>query len=266
MPQTFGRMALVYLVGDIEMTTAILNTAGFGCCQTSKAKIVKSIGLLFLCAWKRPAAFVVCLVFSVGCERLDDRGSLECDVYHWVGRDIDRLKEQLREGCDPNVKNELGFTPLHLAANYGLIEDAAILIDNGADVNAQDNAGNTPIHFAAYEDEAEMVDFLVDASAELDIRNDRGDTPLHRAVRAMGPGAAARTLLDAGASPDARNNRGRTPIFHAVDIRRTHLVSALLHHGASIDVIDKDGTGVLDIARDEDKEWIVRIKESVESE
>ena len=41
--------------------------------------------------------------------------------------------------CDanPNAVNNTGWTPLHIAASNGLLEQTALLITSGADVNAE---------------------------------------------------------------------------------------------------------------------------------
>jgi serine/threonine-protein phosphatase 6 regulatory ankyrin repeat subunit B len=44
------------------------------------------------------------------------------------------------------ARNELGFTPFHLAIQKGQLGAAAFLVDQGADVNARDPEGNTVLH------------------------------------------------------------------------------------------------------------------------
>lgn len=64
-------------------------------------------------------------------------------------QDIEEFKELLDSGCDPNIKDEYGRTPLHLSSGRGHIALVKLLINYGADASAKDNQGSTPLHYAA---------------------------------------------------------------------------------------------------------------------
>jgi len=53
-----------------------------------------------------------------------------------------------QNGCDVNVKDQWGCTPLHYAAQRGAQICALTLINNGANINEKDNLGNTPLAIA----------------------------------------------------------------------------------------------------------------------
>jgi len=54
----------------------------------------------------------------------------------------------LEIGADPNIQNLLGLTPLHLAARFGHIYIAKLLIVNAADVNIRDFNGYNASYWA----------------------------------------------------------------------------------------------------------------------
>ena len=62
--------------------------------------------------------------------------------------------------ADVNLKNTLGSTPLHFAAQEGCTETLEALIAAGADVNARNEDGNTPLHLAALNGRTEIVEIL----------------------------------------------------------------------------------------------------------
>ena len=50
----------------------------------------------------------------------------------------------IEHGADPNVVNNYGSTPLHLAARNGHKEVTKLLIERGTDMDKADNDGYTP--------------------------------------------------------------------------------------------------------------------------
>lgn len=61
------------------------------------------------------------------------------------GNDLKGVQAALQRNENPNVSNEAGLTPLHLAARNGNLEITQILILKGANVNAQTKVGLTPL-------------------------------------------------------------------------------------------------------------------------
>jgi ankyrin repeat protein len=55
--------------------------------------------------------------------------------------DLDQLERALARGADVNACNNLGLTPLMMAAYHGQTEMVKALVEHGADVNAFDNRG-----------------------------------------------------------------------------------------------------------------------------
>jgi ankyrin repeat protein len=106
-----------------------------------------------------------------------------------------------------------GFTALHLAAFFGQLEVAAVLLEDGAAVDAQ--AGNPtqvqPLHSASAGGHAAIAALLLERGADPNARQQAGFVPLHSAA-ARGDEVTARLLLEHGADRDVRADDGRRPI------------------------------------------------------
>ena len=63
---------------------------------------------------------------------------------------MEKVKSLLKANPDLVFsKDNIGFTPLHIAAATEQMVMAELLISNNADVNAKDNSGLTPLFHAA---------------------------------------------------------------------------------------------------------------------
>ena len=140
------------------------------------------------------------------------------------------LELLLANGVDPNKRDELGNTPLHVAIDKGEVAAAHLLIRYGADVNAGDVDGTTPLHLAAGDGYGTLVAALADCGADVNSRDDDDDTPLHNAARG-GHVEAVRLLLARGADTETWNSRDRTPLDEAVRLRH-EAVARLLRDAA----------------------------------
>lgn len=79
---------------------------------------------------------------------------------------------------DVNTKNNLGQTPLHIAAFLNNYIASQILINNKANLNIQDDFGKTPLHLAAYSQNASLVLLLLNNFADIKIKDNTNRTPL----------------------------------------------------------------------------------------
>ncbi|KAI8489949.1 BRCA1-associated RING domain protein 1 [Branchiostoma belcheri] len=107
-------------------------------------------------------------------------------------------------------RNVRGETPLHLAAIKGDAETVLHLLKEGADPNVRDNAGWTPLHEASNHGHTHVAEVLLDHGALINTTAFENDSPLHDAV-ANGRVEVARLLVSRGASLDVRNKLGFLP-------------------------------------------------------
>jgi len=113
---------------------------------------------------------------------LQSRGEIHLAI---TTGDVGRVKALLKS--DPNLADQSGNTPLHLAAWESSREAIQILIEHGANVNATTSTGGVPIFSAVGQGSSDIVKMLLQAGAKVDVRDPHfGATPLHLSRRLRG--------------------------------------------------------------------------------
>ena len=97
--------------------------------------------------------------------------------------DLAQVKALLEQGQDPNVFDDMSWTPLHYAVRGNHLEMVRCLLAAGADVNAhnEDKIGDTPLGEVAANCPLDMAKLLVDAGANPAIPGWMGLCALDRA-------------------------------------------------------------------------------------
>ena len=113
-------------------------------------------------------------------------------------------------GTDANLQIDRDLTPLHGAAEHGMVRVVRVLLKHGANVGAEDNEGRTPLHMA------------------VDYRGVKGED---RMVKARWV-AVVRVLLKHGANVGAEDNKGRTPFQIASAKGDDKIMKLLSEYGA----------------------------------
>jgi len=145
--------------------------------------------------------------------------------------DIDRVRELLEMGADPNVKQG-SLSALHMVAMAdesicaGILE---LLLEYGANPNVRDSVGATPLHDATLSGKINAVKKLLEHGADVNVRTTGAIvvmeeyagiftestysvvTPLHLAAY-KGYAEIAKILLERGANPNIRDDDDLTPL------------------------------------------------------
>ncbi|NXB71767.1 BARD1 protein, partial [Donacobius atricapilla] len=111
-------------------------------------------------------------------------------------------------------RNYKGETLLHVASIKGDLAAVEQLLKNGADPNVRDNAGWTPLHEACNHGHGAVAELLLRHGALPNTAGYQNESPLHDAAR-NGHVAMVELLLLHGAARDAVNIFGLRPVDYA---------------------------------------------------
>jgi ankyrin repeat protein len=177
--------------------------------------------------------------------------------------DAARVRQLLKSGANPNVRNTLETTPLLEAAFHSNSEIIKVLLDAGADPNAAGADGQTPLMIVARGTNVAAARMLLDKGANPNAReSQRQQTALMwAAANNQGPQATMlRLLVERGADVNAktatdlmtplvsgepraqpRSPGGMTALMFASREGCLDCVAAMIEKGASIDLPDPEG-------------------------
>jgi ankyrin repeat protein len=161
----------------------------------------------------------------------------------------DTLRSLVAHGCDIEVADKYGRTPL-----YNALEDnIALFLALGANPNVRLINDDTALHLAAYGGDVTRTSHLLQFGASSIARNAFGTTPLHLATRARSANICA-LLLEYGADPNALDLYGNSVVHSAMadfdnaEPDLTELFRLLSWHGVDFDLPGEFGASPLMIA------------------
>uniref|UniRef100_A0A8D2L6I5 Ankyrin 2 n=1 Tax=Varanus komodoensis TaxID=61221 RepID=A0A8D2L6I5_VARKO len=187
----------------------------------------------------------------------DTKGKVRLPALHIAARKDDTKSAALLLQNDHNadVQSKVkvlrcyqnGFTPLHIAAHYGNVNVATLLLNRGAVVDFTARNGITPLHVASKRGNTNMVKLLLDRGGQIDAKTRDGLTPLHCAARS-GHDQVVELLLERGAPLLARTKNGLSPLHMAAQGDHVECVKHLLQHKAPVDDVTLDYLTALHVA------------------
>ncbi|XP_030883247.1 ankyrin-3 [Leptonychotes weddellii] len=187
----------------------------------------------------------------------DTKGKVRLPALHIAARKDDTKAAALLLQSDNNADveskmvvnrtTESGFTPLHIAAHYGNINVATLLLNRAAAVDFTARNDITPLHVASKRGNANMVKLLLDRGAKIDAKTRDGLTPLHCGARS-GHEQVVEMLLDRAAPILSKTKRGETALHMAARSGQAEVVRYLVQDGAQVEAKAKDDQTPLHIS------------------
>jgi ankyrin repeat protein len=148
--------------------------------------------------------------------------------------EYDRTERALAGGSlSVNEFSSDGWTPLHLAAFFGHVKVAELLLAHDADVTARsrNTTGNTPLHAALAGNHKLVAGLLIGRGADVNATDTAGWRPLHLAA-ANNNIDAIKQLIAQGADVHAPNGEGLTSLTLAQEKNHREAAAFLRRHGA----------------------------------
>lgn len=191
-----------------------------------------------------------------------------CNNNQMTLEDIDTIQKLIIDGANPNVRNNLKKTPLHLIMTIFQVRDilSAILLDGGADPNLQDSQGKTPLHiftetYQEYPVNSQLRDVtnstltnLWYSGADVNVKDNKGKSAFAIACELEQIPLVTIFLQYVAVNVNTQDNEGITPLHEACKEHdpelgwNEDLVSILLENGADPNIQDNDGKTALSAA------------------
>ena len=161
---------------------------------------------------------------------------------------VRQIKNMIQQGnVNVDVRNtnseidELGLTPLMLAARNGHLQVVKLLVDAKADLNLKDEYGRTALVISIEWQKLEISEYLIKEKADVNIPDIHGKAPLFYASFGGYP-SITQKLLEAGADVNVETLSEETPLMFAKNIETMKI---LISAGANVNALDNDGHSAL---------------------
>eukprot|EP00794_Sanderia_malayensis_P015964 gene15964-17570_t len=99
----------------------------------------------------------------------NELGKSPLEIAAMLGR-TEMLQELKTHGADVNLENSSGYCALHLAAMWGWIDCVTFLVDNGADLQRKTKFGERPRECAMRFDKQDCAKYLDQSEARQDLK------------------------------------------------------------------------------------------------
>lgn len=163
-------------------------------------------------------------------------------LHHAADNDmLDLLNRCLGSGISVDVRTDLKWTPLHLAAARGNLVIVTVLLKAGAKLNATTDDGSTALILALSNKHQEVAELLLEQpTIDVAMTTTRGWTPMHIAAE-RGFTQMIHTLRARGMPVDSATSDGLQPLMLATHHGHIAAVEALLGYDADPRCRAEDG-------------------------
>ncbi len=199
---------------------------------------------------------------------INDNFPLHFAIYN---HKIDFVKELLLNGCDYNLKDDDGFTPVAIATLVNDLKMITFLCENyHVDINIKNNKHRSPIFIACNnlsknnteENILDIIEFLIKNGSNVNDRDNKNTSPLMTLVNNLNEFTqhCIITLINAGANPNLSDIDGNTVLLRLLlqndnnDTRDIELeyyliscMMTLINYGAYPNHVNKFGQGIMDL-------------------
>ncbi|XP_075468378.1 fibronectin type 3 and ankyrin repeat domains protein 1 isoform X3 [Ascaphus truei] len=177
-----------------------------------------------------------------------------------------------------DIPDELGFTPLMIAAQGGYLrfmltcfaghlDIVQYLRKQGASWECRDKGGCTAMHWAVDGGHLKVIQWLIDDGCKIDIKDTcLAWTPLMRVSAITGNTNVALCLIEAGADVNTKDADGKTPLMVATLNNHESLVRLLIEKGANCDIKTEYGITIPDMAKAFNRQNVLLIFEEMKRE
>ncbi len=157
--------------------------------------------------------------------------SISQEAFHTINPLFDAVKKDnieevealIEHGANPNLKDKIRQTPLHLAAYLGKTKVVKVLLEHGANPNLQDKYGRTPLHMAAALPKAEVTVVLLEYGAKSDLQYIFRRTSLNRATD-YGSKKVIKVSLAHSSNPYLQDEIRKTLLQIAAQYNRSEII------------------------------------------
>jgi len=146
--------------------------------------------------------------------------------------DLKEVKFLLDHGADPNAFDDDSDNLLINAALYASADCMELLLQKKANPNLKNNLGQTPLMFCTHE--ADKMKLLVNYGADINARSNSNNTPLLIACIGSGQYENIKWLIDNGADPLTKNYAKEKTLMRAVQLGDTMTIHLLINKGVPI--------------------------------
>jgi len=137
------------------------------------------------------------------------------------------INKLIKNGSDPNKKNNKGNNSLHLAVYSKDLEFCKIIADNIYNIDDKNTVGDSALSIACNLESLNIVKFLVDKKADINTQDHENEfTPLIYSINQNNKDIA-KYLLENGANPNLQDIYGNTALHYCVYENNEYLFNIL---------------------------------------